>query len=339
MGGGSRPGEEAVPEVDISPDTWDMLGRFAGAGVALGIGGVGASIGMGMAGGHANEGIMRQPEQRGLLLRTMLVGQAVCESTAVYSLVIALLIIFLPADAAVSGPLYASALLGAGLSIGLGCFGSGIGCGYPAAAGCESVARNPDRVTQITTSMIIGQAVAQSPCIFATVISMILLFVPVPFAGLAGVGVAIGAGIAMGASALGPGLGSGTTAGGAVRGLGRWPKSQAVTLRAMLIGQAVCQTPAIFGMLVAFIMLFTLRDLELNVIGFAKTLGAAIAVGFGGIGPGIGCGIVGDTSCAATATRPDHDALQLRVMLIGQAVSQSTAIYSLIIALALLFVV
>ena len=68
-------------------------------------------------------------------------------------------------------------------------------------------------------------------------------------------------------------------------------------------------------------------------------MGAAVAVGFGGIGPGIGCGIVGQTSCRATAEKPQNDALMLRTMLIGQAVSQSTAIYALIVALVLLFVV
>ena len=68
-------------------------------------------------------------------------------------------------------------------------------------------------------------------------------------------------------------------------------------------------------------------------------LAAAIAVGFGGIGPGIGCGMVGDTSCSASAKKPHTDALMLRTMLIGQAVSQSTAIYALIIALVILFVI
>lgn len=316
-----------------------MLGRFLGAGLALGLGGIGAAIGMGMAASEANAAIMRQPERQGMLLRTMLIGQAVGSSPSIFALVIGLLILFIPENAATSGPLYAAALTGAGLSIGLGCLGSGVGCGWPAAAACAGVARNPDRATPVTSSMIIGQAVAQSPSIFATVISLILLFIALPNGGIATVGIAIGAGLAMGASALGPGIGSGTTAGGAVRGLSAWPRSQAITLRTMLIGQAVSQTPAIFGMLVAFIMLFTLRDLEQDIIGFAKVIGAAIAVGFGGIGPGIGCGIVGDTSCEATARTPEKDTLLLRTMLIGQAVSQSTAIYALIIALVLLFVV
>ncbi len=313
-----------------------MIGRFGGAGLALGLGGIGAAIGMGMTAAKANEAIMRQPERHGLLLRTMLIGQAVGSSPSIFALVIGFLIIFMPSSGANTGPLFAAATIGAGLCVGLGCLGGGVGCGWPSAAGCEGVARNPRRATQITTVMIIGQAVAQSPSIFAVVISLILLFVALPGTGLAAIGIGIGAGIAMGASALGPGLGSGTTGGGAVEGISAWPKTQAITLRTMLIGQAVCQTPAIFGMLVAFIMLFTLQDIENNIVGLAKILGAAIAVGFGGIGPGIGCGIVGQTSCRATSEKPQHDALMLRTMLIGQAVSQSTAIYALIIAFLLL---
>ncbi len=319
----------------IDEQTWDMLGRYLGAGFALGFGGLGASVGMGMAAAQANEGIMRQPQQHGVMLRTMLIGQAVGSSPSIFALVTGLLILFLVGT---PGPVQAAALIGAGLSIGLGCLGSGAGCGWPAGAACDGVARNPHKGTGIASAMVLGQAVAQSPSIFALVISLILIFVPVGSAPVAAIAIALGAGLAMGASALGPGFGSGTTAGGAVRGVSHWPESQAITMRSMLIGQAVSQTPAIFGLLVAFIMLFALPDLEANLLGFAKVAGAGLAVGLGGIGPGIGCGLVGESACAASAAAPKQDPVLLRTMLIGQAVSQSTAIYSLIIALLLLYV-
>lgn len=316
-----------------------MLGRFSGAGIALGLGGIGAAVGMGNAAGQAGESIMRQPEQQGTMLRTMLIGQAVGGSPSIFALVIGLLILFIPAPSSAEGVKVAAIMLGAGLSIGLGCFGSGLGCGWPAGAACDGVARNPRRSSQITQAMIIGQAVAQSPSIFAAVIALMLIFVPLTVTGWAAIGICVGAGLATGAGAFGPGIGSGSVAGGAIRGLSCWPKSHGLTIRTMLIGQAVCQTPAIFGMLVAFIMMFALKDIETNLLGFAKTFGAAISVGFGGIGPGIGSGTAGDKACEASAFRPDKDALILRTMLIGQAVSQSTAIYGLIIALALLVVV
>ncbi|PCJ55000.1 MAG: F0F1 ATP synthase subunit C [Candidatus Hydrogenedentota bacterium] len=307
--------------------------------MALGLGGLGAAIGMGMAAAEANRAMMRQPARQGDLLRTMLLGQAIGGSPSIFALVVGLLILFLPVNEAIAGAEFAAVLIGAGLAVGLGCLGSGIGCGLPAAAACAGVARNPAKSTALTATMMIGQALAQSPSIFATIVALILLFLPLPGTGLAAIGIAISAGIAMGASALGPGIGSGMTAGGAVEGQSHWPASRPVTVRTMLISQAICDTPAIFGMLVAFIMLFTMHDLEPTIVGFSKTFAAAIAVGMGGIGPGIGCGSVGETSCRATAEHPENDALMLRTMLIGQAVSQSTAIYALIIALVILFVV
>lgn len=65
-----------------------------GAGLAMGLGAIGPGIGEGFAAGKACEGIARAPEHANLLTRTMLVGQAVSESTGIYALVVALLLIF-----------------------------------------------------------------------------------------------------------------------------------------------------------------------------------------------------------------------------------------------------
>jgi len=65
-----------------------------GAGIAMGLGAIGPGVGEGFAAGKACEAIGRNPGEAGLLTRTMLVGQAVSESTGIYSLVVALLLIF-----------------------------------------------------------------------------------------------------------------------------------------------------------------------------------------------------------------------------------------------------
>jgi len=65
-----------------------------GAGIAMGLGAIGPGVGEGYAAGRACEAIGRNPKEAGLLTRTMLVGQAVSESTGIYSLVVALLLIF-----------------------------------------------------------------------------------------------------------------------------------------------------------------------------------------------------------------------------------------------------
>lgn len=65
-----------------------------GAGIAMGLGAIGPGVGEGYAAGKACEAVGRRPEEAGLLTRTMLVGQAVSESTGIYSLVVALLLMF-----------------------------------------------------------------------------------------------------------------------------------------------------------------------------------------------------------------------------------------------------
>jgi F-type H+-transporting ATPase subunit c len=71
----------------------------------------------------------------------------------------------------------AAALLGAGISMGLGAIGPGIGEGIAAAKACEGIARNPAEAGLITRTMLIGQAVTESTGIYSLVIALLMLFV------------------------------------------------------------------------------------------------------------------------------------------------------------------
>ncbi len=65
-----------------------------GAGLCMGLGAIGPAIGEGNAVGKALEGMARQPEAAGDLRTNMILGCAITESTGIYSLVIALLLLF-----------------------------------------------------------------------------------------------------------------------------------------------------------------------------------------------------------------------------------------------------
>ena len=65
-----------------------------GAGIAA-IGGIGAGLGQGIATGYAVEAISRQPEAKQDIMQTLITGLAITESSAIYALVIAFLLIFL----------------------------------------------------------------------------------------------------------------------------------------------------------------------------------------------------------------------------------------------------
>lgn len=64
-----------------------------GAGVALLAGGL-VGIGEGYVAGKAVEAMARQPEMEGQIRTTMILGQAISESGAIYSLAVVLLLIF-----------------------------------------------------------------------------------------------------------------------------------------------------------------------------------------------------------------------------------------------------
>ena len=71
-----------------------ILGCCAlGAGMAM-IAGIGPGIGEGNAVAKACEAIGRQPECQGKVTTTMLMGCAIAETTGLYALVIAILLIF-----------------------------------------------------------------------------------------------------------------------------------------------------------------------------------------------------------------------------------------------------
>ena len=71
-----------------------ILGCCAlGAGCAM-IAGIGPGIGEGNAVAKACEAIGRQPESKGSVTSTMIMGCAIAETTGIYALVIAILLIF-----------------------------------------------------------------------------------------------------------------------------------------------------------------------------------------------------------------------------------------------------
>ena len=66
-----------------------------GAGLCMGIGAIGPALGEGNAVGKALEGMARQPEMANTLRTNMILGCAITESTGIYSMVVALVLLFI----------------------------------------------------------------------------------------------------------------------------------------------------------------------------------------------------------------------------------------------------
>lgn len=68
--------------------------KYIGAAIAIGLGAIGPAVGEGMIASRAMEAIGRNPEASGKISPLMFVGMAITESTGIYALVVALIILF-----------------------------------------------------------------------------------------------------------------------------------------------------------------------------------------------------------------------------------------------------
>ncbi len=71
---------------------------------------------------------------------------------------------------------FAWCVMAAGIGMGLGSFGTGIGQGLAIKSAVEGVARNPGASGKIMTTMMVGLAMIESLGIYVFVVAMIILF-------------------------------------------------------------------------------------------------------------------------------------------------------------------
>jgi ATP synthase F0 subunit c len=232
----------------------------------------------------------------------------------------------------------ALAYLGAAIAMGFGAIGAGVGEGYAAHQACAGISRQPAVSNSVARTMLIGQAMAESASIFALVAAVVLIFaVDVSGAELNRGMALVGAGIAAGFGAIGGGIGCGFPAGRACQAVARRPESQNQVTTTMLVAQGVSQGPSVLSFVIALLLILRAYD-GADLVTMAAVLGAGISVGVGAIGCGIGSGYAGGAACEGVGRWPASRGALLRTMLVGQAVSQSTSIYALLIAILMIFV-
>ena len=231
---------------------------------------------------------------------------------------------------------HAALYVGAGISIGFGAIGAAVGEGFTAGAANEALSFRPEKAGDVVKNMLVGQAIAESAAIFALVISMILIFTKSPSENYLVAWKYIGAGLAMGLSAVGTGIGSGFPAAKLCLGVVRQPAYSTKLLTTTLVGSAICQTTAIYGMIIALLLLFIDNSGMSLYPGWGAVLGSGLAAGFGAIGPGIGEGIVAGNAIKSISRNPEASDVLTRTMLVGMAVTESTGVYALVIALLLI---
>ena len=72
--------------------------------------------------------------------------------------------------------IHACSAIGAGIAMIAG-IGPGVGQGIAAGCGASAVGRNPGAKSDITSTMLLGQAVAETTGLYGLVVAIILMFV------------------------------------------------------------------------------------------------------------------------------------------------------------------
>jgi F-type H+-transporting ATPase subunit c len=80
---------------DMEPTTVIGLVAIITAGLTIAIGSIGPALGQGRAVAQALASIAQQPDEANTIARTLFVGLAMIESTAIYCFVVSMILIFL----------------------------------------------------------------------------------------------------------------------------------------------------------------------------------------------------------------------------------------------------
>jgi F-type H+-transporting ATPase subunit c len=81
-------------ELNMDSLGWVAVASIFSAGICIGIGAIGPALGEGRALAQALSAIAQQPDEVNTITRTLFVGLAMVESTAIYCFVVSMILIF-----------------------------------------------------------------------------------------------------------------------------------------------------------------------------------------------------------------------------------------------------
>ncbi len=238
-----------------------------------------------------------------------------------------------------------AAYFGSAIAMGFGAIGSGWGIGYVGVGAARGIAKQPSQNSSLFRGMLIGQAVASNPSIFALVIALILyniggakLLTGTSYAQAAAY---LAAGISIGLGSLGSGAGNGLLGSDAVESMARCPKESGKVTIMMIVGQAMGQTPVLFSLVVSFLLIYgggeeyATFGLSDQVRHACRLLGTGICMGAGAMGPGLGSSFVGGKFCEGLAKNPGFAQKLTNAYFVGVGVAQSPAVFAFVTSLLL----
>ncbi len=303
--------------------------------LTVGLNSISVGFGQGLAGRAALDAIDQQPRAQGEITKATLIGTALMETTALLATAIAI-VLFASLSPATMNLYPAIARLGIACALGLPGLVIGAASAMPTCQAALATARQPFFAQPILNLLLITQSLVQTPVLFGVIIALFIKGQADACTTLTDSIRLLSSGLAIGLGIIGPSIGLAHFAQAALRGVGINRAAYAPLRLFTFISEAIIETPVLFALMVALIMLFVTPATNDNLLQTITFIGAAIAVGVGNIAPGISSSNIGATAALNIAHRLEHYSLISRLSIFAQVFIDTCAIYAVIISLLLL---
>ena len=298
---------------------------------------VAVGIGQGLTTVTAIQAIKIQPGARTEISRTLMLGMALSETSAIIGLIIALIILFgSPTILSNTTEFMHYSELGIAAAIGIAGTVVGIAVSLPAQAACLATARQPFFSQKILLIMLLTQSLMQTPIIFAFIVALLIKFQAATAASLTDSMRLIGAGLCIGLGSVGPAIGLGIFAKKACQALGinRYAYSEVFSFT--LMSQAIIESPIILSLVISLMLIgYKISETSQALHGI-PLLSAGIVMGLGTLGVGIASGRTGSQACKAIGIKPEEYNITSRTSIIAQVLIETCSLYAFLIALFLI---
>ncbi len=308
---------------------------FGTAAAAVGLSAIGVGIGQGLSSKAAIDAINQQPRASIAISRILFLGMALIETTAVLGALIAAALLVHSKQHLVN-PYALFAAMGIGLAISLSGLLLSIVSSLPIQEACFSAARQPFLSQEIVRFMLVTVSLLQTPIIFGFIIAFIINNELTHIHSIRDSLRFIASGLSIGIGSIGPAIGIARCTQAACRAIGFNQNAYSSLFTFTLISQAIIETPIIFSLIIATLLIFGTPVAHENIIEGIIFLCIGITMGLGTMGPGISSGNTASAAIANIVYYPQSAEDIRRTSMFSQGIIETGTIYAFLMALVML---
>ncbi|HLJ31384.1 MAG TPA: ATP synthase F0 subunit C [Candidatus Babeliales bacterium] len=316
----------------FSPDFF----HYAAIAISITLSSISVGLGEGLISWSTLKAIDRQPTADDDILRVAIIGMTLVETVAILGLLTSiLLLIYTYTGTQNIWAQYAE--IGIIFAMGITGFVIGLASAFPAQAACFAVARQPFFSHRISTFMLMTQVLIQTPMISAFLVSLFIQGQASSVTTFSDSLRLIASGLCVGIGSIGPAIGLSSFAKSAIGGLGRNSKAYDKLLSFAFISEALIETPIIFCLIIAIMLLFVVPYTTINdPIDGIIFLAAGICTGIGTLGAGISSGKIASAAATQIGDNPQAYTVLSRTSLLAQTLVETIVLYTVILSLLMI---